>query len=238
MSALSFVTALQFCLRLPLSVLDQVAGRCCPVTGAAVDCHGDGLLRKTSFQDYRTEGHDLLQRVVARMLRTAGFRVHTHRDNRRPLWSPSHCPDLTLFHQSEAGTHILLDVTTTATVCSSVLRGAASVACHAAGAAERTKYQSYGAVDPHVVVPFAVEDGGALGKEARRLFFTCRDRCSNQLLSADDDVASWSSRGFSNFFFQKLSRANLKGIAHFFQRAAAGVEGNLAGRGGVRERGA
>ena len=111
----------------------------------------------------------------------------------------NHCPDLTLFHQSEAGTHILLDVTTTATVCSSVLRGAASVACHAAGAAERTKYQSYGAVDPHVVVPFAVEDGGALGKEARRLFFTCRDRCCNQLLAADDDVASWSSRGFSNF---------------------------------------
>ena len=104
--------------------------------------------------------------------------------------------------------------------------------------AETNKYQSYGNVDPHVVLPFAVEDGGALGKEARRLFFMCRDQCSNRLLAADDDVASWSARGFSNFFFQQLSRANLKGLAHFFQRAAAVVEGNLAGRGGVRERGA
>ena len=212
MSALSFVTALQFCLRLPLSVLDQVAGRCCPVTGVAVDCHGDALLRKTCFQDYRTEGHDLLQRVIVRMLRTASFRItHAHKDRRRPPWSPNHCPDLTLSHQSEAGSHILIDVTTIATVCTSVLRGAASSACHAAGVAETTKYQSYGNVDPHVVLPFAVEDGGALGKEARRLFFMCRDRCSNRLLAADDDVASWSARGFSNFFFQQLSRANLKG---------------------------
>ena len=145
---------------------------------------------------------------------------------------------LTLSHQSEAGSHILIDVTTIATVCTSILRGAASGACHAAGVAETTKYQSYGNVDPHVVLPFAVEDGGALGKEARRLFFMCRDKCSNRLLAADDDVASWSARGFSNFFFQQLSRANLKGLAHFFQRAAAVVEGNLAGRGGVRGRGA
>ena len=54
------------------------------------------------------------------------------------------------------------------------------------------------------MVPFAVAGGGALGKEARRLFFTCRDRCSNKLLPADDGAASWSSRGGSNFFFQKL----------------------------------
>ena len=88
---------------------------------------------------------------------------------------------------------------------------------------------------PHVVVPFAVEDGGVLGKEARRLFFTCRGRCANKLLAADDDAASWSSRGFSNFFFQKFSRANPKGRAHFFyQRAPSVVEGNLAGRGGAR----
>ena len=53
----------------------------------------------------------------------------------------------------------------------------------------------------------------------------------DRLYTADDDAASWSSRGFSNFFFQKLSRANLKGLAHFFQRAAAVVQGNLAGRG-------
>ena len=157
-----------------------------------------------------------------------------HRDRRRPAWSPNHCPDLTLAHQSEAGSHILIDVTTVATVCLSVLRGAAFGVCHAAGVAETTKYQCYGDVNPHVVVPFAVEDGGALGKEARRLFFTCRDRCANKLLAADDDKASWSSRGFSNFFFQKFSRANLKGLAHFFQRAASVVEGNLAGRGGAR----
>ena len=97
--------------------------------------------------------------------------------------------------------------------------------------AETTKYQCFGDVNPHVVVPFAVEDGGALGKEARRLFFTCRDRCSNKLLPADDDAASWSSRGFSNFFLQKLSRAKPKGLANFFRRAAAVVQGNLAGRG-------
>ena len=92
-------------------------------------------------------------------------------------------------------------------------------------------YAAYGNVDPHVVMPFAVEDGGALGKEARRLFFMCRDRCGNRLSDADDDAASWSARGFSNFFFQRISRANLKGLAHFYQRPAAVVDGHMAGRG-------
>ena len=37
------------------------------------------------------------------------------------------------------------------------------------------------------------------------------------------DCNNWSSKGFSNFFLQSLSLANLKGLGHLFMVTAASI---------------
>ena len=70
------------------------------------------------------------------------------------------------------------------------------------------------------MLPFVVEHAGALGKEAMEHFRRCRGLVKNRLSAHQDSVSTWSSRGFSNYFLQALSVANLKGIGHFFMLAA------------------
>jgi hypothetical protein len=93
-----------------------------------------------------------------------------------------------------------------------------------------SKLRVYGDVQPHVVLPFVVEHAGALGKEAMGFFKECRKKVSNELSDRDAARSTWSSWGFSNFYLQSLSVANLKGQGHFFASAAA----ILRARGGVR----
>ena len=71
------------------------------------------------------------------------------------------------------------------------------------------KLHRYGHVNPHVVLPFVVEHAGALGKEAMDHFRRCRKLVKNRLSPHQDEVSTWSSRGFSNFFLQAISVANL-----------------------------
>ena len=79
----------------------------------------------------------------------------------------------------------------------------------------------YGNVAPHVVLPFVVEHAGALGPAAMQHFQRCRKIAVNELAPAQDDLSTWSSRGFSNWHLQSLSVANCKGLGHFFMTAAA-----------------
>ena len=72
-----------------------------------------------------------------------------------------------------------------------------------------------------MVLPFVVEHAGGLGKEAMQHFRRCRKLVKNKLSDQQDEVSTWSSRGFSNFFLQALSVANVKGIGHFFMTAAS-----------------
>ena len=76
----------------------------------------------------------------------------------------------------------------------------------------------------------AVDCYGALGKEAMGFFKECRKKVSNELGDRDAARATWSSWGFSNFYLQSSSVANLKGQGNFFASAAA----ILRARGGVR----
>ena len=43
----------------------------------------------------------------------------------------------------------------------------------------------------------------------------------NELNASEEAESSWSSRGFSNFYYQRISVANLKGLGHFFLVAEA-----------------
>ena len=81
----------------------------------------------------------------------------------------------------------------------------------------------YGNVAPDMVLPFVVEHAGALGKEAKELFQRCRKIAVNQLSPHQDEFSTWSSRGFSNYYLQTISVANLKGLGHFFMTTAAPI---------------
>ena len=90
-------------------------------------------------------------------------------------------------------------------------------------AASAAKLHKYGDVSPHVVLPFVVEHAGALGKDAMGNFRRCRTLVKNRLSHQQDAISTWSSRGFSNYFLQALSVANLKGLGHFFMVAANAI---------------
>ena len=77
----------------------------------------------------------------------------------------------------------------------------------------------YGNVGAHQVLPFAVEDGGAMGHEAMKFFHKCKAACNNQLSGLDCERQTWSAQGFSNFFFQSISVAHYRGLAHLFRTA-------------------
>ena len=221
-----FITASQLRLRLPLSILRGIR-RC--VCGAPSDECGDHLLSCICFVETRKPWHNLIQHSASYMARRAVHHI-TH-DERTPraraaarTYSPNYTPDFTCHHSSDAGTHLIVDVTTTSTVQFGMLNAAASRPGVVAEAAKATKLQLYGDVRPHVMLPFVVETGGALGADAMGFFKRCRKKVCNEL----DEESTWSSRGFSNFHLQSISVANLQGQGNFFSRAA----GILRGRGG------
>ena len=77
----------------------------------------------------------------------------------------------------------------------------------------------YGDVGHHQVLPFAVEDGGALGNEAQRFFNRCKDICSNALSGIDAERQTWSAQGFSNFYYQSISVSNYRGLGYHLMTA-------------------
>ena len=79
----------------------------------------------------------------------------------------------------------------------------------------------YGDVAPSEALPFAVEEGGALGKQARQFVQWCIKRVRDDNPGFDLEGANWSNRGFSNWAFQPLSLANTKGLGHYFTAACA-----------------
>ena len=91
--------------------------------------------------------------------------------------------------------------------------------CSDAAAAD--KHHVYGAVAPHVVLPFVVEHAGALGREADKFFHACIKKARNDLSPFEEAASSWSCRGLSNWYYQKISVSNLKGLGHFFMVVAA-----------------
>ena len=78
---------------------------------------------------------------------------------------------------------------------------------------------------PHTVLPFVVEHAGdnIINKEGMQFFRMCRYAVDNRLNARASDLSCWSSKGFSHFFLQSLSSANLKGLGHFFMLTAASI---------------
>jgi len=90
-------------------------------------------------------------------------------------------------------------------------------------AATAMKHARYGNAHPHTVVPVVVEHAGGINKEGMQFFRMCRDAAVNKPNTRASDLPSWSSKGFSTFFLQSLSLANLKGLGHLFMVTAASI---------------
>ena len=175
------------------------------------------------FKYLRTMGHNLIEEVVAHMCRTAGKPVSWDSRKRRALsidYSPYHTPDLTMLHGAPDKSHILIDIVGPSVLTQDCIASSSVTALAAATAAEASKHDMFGDVGHHQVLPFAVEDGGALGNEAMCFFNKCKVACENRVEGLDVDRQTWTAHGFSNFFFQSLSVANYRGLAHFCRSAA------------------
>ena len=72
-------------------------------------------------------------------------------------------------------------------------------------------------------IPFVFEHAGGINKEGMQFFRMCRDAADNKLNTRASNLSSWCSKGFSNFFLQSLSLANLKGLGHLFMVTAASI---------------
>tara|TARA_B110000196_G_scaffold214316_1_gene183872 strand:- start:21 stop:593 length:573 start_codon:yes stop_codon:yes gene_type:complete len=184
------------------------------------------------FLCLRTIGHDLIEGVVARMSRAAGKTVSWDSKKRRHHsigYSPHHTPDLTLLHGAPDKSHVIIDIVGPSVVTHDAVAGASAIPLAAAAAAEGSKYDMFGDVAPHQVLPFAVEDGGALGEEAMTFFNACKADCGNQLSGLDYERQTWTAHGFSNFFFQSLSVSNYKGLAHLSRVASTAIRNHFEG---------
>ena len=101
MLPLSFITAAQRRLRMPLNVL---AGLHTCKCGAQVDPHGDHVLSCPHMLHIRTGAwHDSIMDVVCKMTRMCNHTMSV--DSRRPravsaVYSPMWCPDVTLLHEA------------------------------------------------------------------------------------------------------------------------------------------
>ena len=219
----TYTCASQRACRLPLTLLNGLTKCSC---GAPLDPFGDHLLSCTKLLHLRTPWHNLLQEAVMALSRKAGKQV-SH-DSKKPSsasnhYSPLYRPDFTNLHAGPAGTHEIVDVTTTAETGSSIVAGAASTPLAAAEAAEAAKHFKYGDVRPHTLLPFAVETGGALGAEAMAYVKRCV-RAAGPFPRGDlEQHTTHSCRRSTDFYLQWLSTANCRGQAMFFERAAAAV---------------
>ncbi len=208
-----------------LTVLDGASR--CTCCGCQVDAKGDHLLSCRHMLHLRTgPWHDALLDVFVRMCRVAGHRVSVdsrrHRDVSR-FYSPLWCPYASIPHAAPNGGHVLLDVTTASVTTASALPSSAENAGDAAEHAEHTKRATYGNVAPSVLVPLAVEEGGALGREAMRLVKSCKKKCKDDPRVVNEAELNWSNRGFMNWAMQPISLANVKGLSHFLLTAASAL---------------
>ena len=117
--------------------------------------------------------------------------------------------------------HVRVDVVT-ASVVQSSLPGAASTPLVAAEEGEGSKRAMFGDMRHNQLVPFAVECGGAMGREAQRLFTRCKEACVNRL-DASAPLQTWSAMGFCNFYGQLISCVTLRGLGSLLLTTAARI---------------
>ena len=110
-------------------------------------------------------------------------------------------------HGSDAGSHVLVDVTVPSVTKQTALPIASQDPTAVSLSAESSKRATYSNVQRHVVLPFVFEDSGGMGAEAEKFFHKCQDKVKNALSNREEEASNWSCRGFANFYRQSFAIA-------------------------------
>eukprot|EP00899_Mesostigma_viride_P013297 jgi/Mesvir1/21969/Mv26455-RA.1 len=110
--------------------------------------------------------HTVLLTVVLAMIRSVFPHAHIRSEDAdgAAFYSPNHRPDIVVLDFEGGGRHLLIDVSVARPLAlSSHVAGASLTAGYTADRAERAKLLAYGVVGHHRVVPFVLEEFGAMG---------------------------------------------------------------------------
>eukprot|EP00899_Mesostigma_viride_P016438 jgi/Mesvir1/24796/Mv22048-RA.1 len=89
--------------------------------------------------------------------------------------------------------------------------------CYTADQAERAKLLAYGDVGHHRVVPFVLEEFGAMGPLTSAFFKECC-RLREDRLDLEGQRAPWSARTWTSYWRQRLSVALTRAMADIMLR--------------------
>eukprot|EP00899_Mesostigma_viride_P020075 jgi/Mesvir1/28069/Mv04662-RA.1 len=135
----------------------------------------------------------------------------------RCLLFPNHRPDIVVLDFEGGGRHLLIDVSVARPLALSHVAGASLTAGYTADRAERAKLLAYGDVGHHRVVPFVLEEFGAMGPLTSAFFKECC-RLREDRLDLEGQRAPWSARTWTSYWRQRLSVALTRAMADIMLR--------------------
>ena len=133
------------------------------------------------------------------------------------FYSPNRRPDIVVLNFEGGGRHLLIDVSVARPLALTHVVGASLAAGHAADEAERDKLRRYGDVGHHRVVPFVLEEFGAMGPLTASFFKECC-RLREDRLDLEGHRVPWSARTWTSYWRQRLSLAMTRAIADILLR--------------------
>jgi hypothetical protein len=211
--------AVRHLLKAPQPVVGAVIT--CGGCGEAVDAEGLHYISCAGGHSWFTAVHNAVEVVVCQMLRSvypSGRVVMEDRQGAR-VYSPHHCPDVTVFDHDGRGYHLLVDPRILRPLTSRYVHLAGETPGAAAARVELDKVRVYGNVGQHRVVPFVLEEWGLMGPMTRRFFGDCL-RVRRDRLEVEGRYATWSARTWSSFWRQRLSVTLAKVLADCIIRRA------------------
>eukprot|EP00899_Mesostigma_viride_P007428 jgi/Mesvir1/16687/Mv15084-RA.1 len=163
--------------------------------------------------------HTVLLTVVLAMIRSVfpHANIRSEDADGAAFYSPNHRPDIVVLDFEGGGRHLLIDVSVARPLALSHVAGASLTAGYTADRAERAKLLAYGDVGHHRVVPFVLEEFGAMGPLTSAFFKECC-RLREDRLDLEGQRAPWSARTWTSYWRQRLSVALTRAMADIMLR--------------------
>jgi hypothetical protein len=168
-----YQVAVRHLLKAPQPVVGAVVT--CGGCGEAVDPEGLHYISCRGGHSWYIAVHNAIELVVCQMLRSvypSGRVVMEDRQGAR-VYSPHHCPDVTVFNHDGRGYNLLVDTRILRPLTSRYVHLAGERPGAAAEVVELEKVRVYGDVGQHRVVPFVLEEWGLMGPTTKRFYGDC-----------------------------------------------------------------
>ncbi len=189
----------------------------------AIGSHYVACMGGAQNQNWFAFLHTILLRVVLAMVRSVfpHATIKCEDADGAALYSPRHRPDITVLDYNGEGCHLLIDVSVVRPLSSRYIHRAAADPGHAATLVEHDKATIYGPVGHHRLIPFVLEEYGAMGSRTAAFFHECCQLREDRL-DLEGQSAPWSARTWSAYWRQRLSLALTRGVADLlFRRTRA-----------------